>query len=133
MANLTPITQGMQNGAQAINENFNTILKSNAPYVRISIDTTDPWISDGSLIFERSGNVVVVTGSFKLKQAWYTGTTMHVMPSGLTPTSTPRFAILGTNSMGYINGSKMTSLNDIAAGTWVTICFSYITNDDFPS
>lgn len=61
MANLTPITQGMQNGAQAIQSNFSALnsakVEATNVYERDASADNSAFIKSGGVILRRTGNV----------------------------------------------------------------------------
>lgn len=142
MANLTPITQGMQQGAQAIQNNFESInnsLSGITEYKKsVSIPSSDT-VRDGTATFYRKGNQVRVHFNLALKKSIGWAPVLSSIPMGYTPGSDDTGGVLGSTSYGgrfmtiYHVGNRFDGLtgSDIGgSGSSFTGDVFYNTSDD---
>lgn len=136
MANLKPITQGMQQGAQAIQDNFNALNSAKAEQSGVLIRNVSAanaaWINNGGVILYRWGALCMAKVNGQAAQDIQANSSVFVtLPSGFTPIErfiyrTPDGATVNINTNGVTIDTKQPK------GNYLVWDLSWFTNDPMP-
>lgn len=137
MANLTPITQGMQQGAQAIQNNFNALNSSKADQTgvieRDVSAANSAWINNGGVILRRWGAVCMALVNGQAAQDIQANSSVFItLPSGFTPTNRYVYRPADGSTVN-IRPNGITIDTKQPKGNYLVWGLMWLTNDPMPS
>ncbi len=128
-------TKNFQDGIQ-VKGNLPVLTKSVNDYASVDKNNNASVISDGSMKLYRRGDIVYLTGSFKLSAAKYNQAVWFNVPSWAAPIDRPRM-YWSSGSNFYLLAFDPSTINNIicidnvAQDTWLTGSFCWLARDPY--
>ncbi|MDT2457521.1 BppU family phage baseplate upper protein [Enterococcus avium] len=128
-------TKNFQDGIQ-VKGNLPVLTKSVNDYASVDKNNNASVISDGSMRLYRRGDIVYLTGSFKLSAAKYNQAVWFNVPSWAAPIDRPRM-YWSSGSNFYLLAFDPSTINNIicidnvAQDTWLTGSFCWLARDPY--